>query len=223
MNLDALYSQLTLKTGAKLVLLVLDGVGDVATREQGYLTPLEAAATPNLDALAKDSAQERLIPVAPGITPGSGPGHLALFGYDPLEFQVGRGVIEALGLGLELRAGDIAARANFCTLDNKGIVTDRRAGRIDTSVCEELCALLSAKVKKIGDAQVIIKAGKGHRFVVLFRGRGLEGPLTDADPHREGLPIPKVVPVNARSLKAKKTAKLVAEFYKLALPIIAKK
>src|SRR5438477_2617999 len=102
MNLDALYSELTLKTGAKLVLLVLDGLGDVATREQGYLTPLEAAATPNLDALAKDSAQGRMIPVAPGITPGSGPGHLALFGYDPLEFQVGRGVIEALGLGLEL-------------------------------------------------------------------------------------------------------------------------
>ena len=130
MNLDALYSELTLKTKAKLALVVLDGLGDVATREQNYLTPLEAAATPNLDALAKDSAQGRMTPVAPGITPGSGPGHLGLFGYDPLEFQVGRGVIEALGLGLELRAGDVAARANFCTVDAKGIVTDRRAGRI---------------------------------------------------------------------------------------------
>ena len=137
MNLDALYTELTLKTNAKLVLLVLDGVGDLATREQGYLTPLEAAATPNLDALSKDSAQGRMIPVAPGITPGSGPGHVALFGYDPVEHQVGRGVIEALGLGLELKAGDVAARANFCTLDAKGIVTDRRAGRIDTKVCEE--------------------------------------------------------------------------------------
>src|SRR6478672_9654156 len=175
MNLDALYSELTLKTNAKLVLLVLDGLGDVATREQGNATPLEAAATPNLDTLAKDSAQGRMIPVAPGITPGSGPGHLALFGYDPLEFQVGRGVIEALGLGLELKAGDIAARANFCTLDEKGIVTDRRAGRIETSVCEELCRLLAQKVKKIDDAEVIIKAGKGHRFVVMFRGKGLEG------------------------------------------------
>src|SRR5260370_33526055 len=105
MNLDALYSELTLKTGAKLVLLVLDGVGDVATREQGYLTPLEAAATPNLDALTKGSAQGRMIPVAPGITPGSGPGHPALFGYDPLEFQVGRGVIEACGRGPGMRAG----------------------------------------------------------------------------------------------------------------------
>src|SRR5215470_12551237 len=154
MNLDALYSELTLKTDAKVALVVLDGVGDVATREQGYVTPLEAANTPNLDALAKDSAQGRMIPVAPGITPGSGPGHLALFGYAPLEFQVGRGVIEALGLGLDLQAGDVAARANFCTLDEKGIVTDRRAGRIETEVCEELCAVLSAKVKKIGDTQV---------------------------------------------------------------------
>jgi 2,3-bisphosphoglycerate-independent phosphoglycerate mutase len=164
-----------------------------------------------------------MVPVAPGITPGSGPGHLALFGYDPLEFQVGRGVIEALGLGLQLKAGDVAARANFCTLDGKGIVTDRRAGRIDTPVCEELCALLASKVKKVGDAEVIIKAGKGHRFVVIFRGKGLEGPLTDADPHREGLVIPASEPVDAKSAKAKKAAKLVAEFYKAALPIIAKK
>src|SRR5580765_2856325 len=223
MNLDALYSELTLKTNAKLVLLVLDGLGDLATRAQGNATPLEAAATPNLDALAKESAQGRMTPVAPGITPGSGPGHLGLFGYDPLEFQVGRGVIEALGLGLELRAGDVAARANFCTLDDKGVVTDRRAGRIDTSVCEELCALLSEKVKKIGDTQVIIKPGKGHRFVVLFRGKGLEGPLTDADPHREGFVVPKVQPLNPKSAKAKKAAKLVADFYKAALPVISKK
>src|SRR5437667_7456408 len=149
MNLDALYSELTLKTAAKLALVVLDGLGDLATTAQNELTPLEAAQTTNLDALvATGVAQGRMIPVAPGITPGSGPGHLALFGYDPLAFQVGRGVIEALGLGLGLRAGDVAARANFCTLDNKGIVTDRRAGRIDTAVCEELCALLAQKVKE---------------------------------------------------------------------------
>ncbi|HEV2207629.1 MAG TPA: 2,3-bisphosphoglycerate-independent phosphoglycerate mutase [Verrucomicrobiae bacterium] len=221
MNLDALYSELTLKTNGKLALVVLDGLGDIATREQGYVTPLEAARTPNLDALSKDSAQGRMLPVAPGITPGSGPGHLGLFGYDPLQFQVGRGVIEALGLGLELRPGDVAARANFCTLDAGGVVTDRRAGRIDTAVCEQLCALLAQKVKKVGDAEVIIKAGKGHRFVVVFRGRGLEGPLTDADPHREGLPIPAAKPLEAKSLKAKKTAKLVAGFYKAALPLLA--
>jgi len=224
MNLDALYSELTLKTNAKLALIVLDGLGDLATGAQHELTPLEAAKTPCLDALVTDGvAQGRMIPVAPGITPGSGPGHLALFGYDPLEFQVGRCVMEALGLGLELKSGDVAARANFCTLDHQGIVTDRRAGRIETGVCEELCGLLSKKVKKVGDAEVIIRAGKGHRFVVIFRGKGLEGPLTDADPHREGALVPKVEPINKKSVKAKKAAKLVAEFYQAALPVIARK
>ena len=157
MNLDALYSSLTLKTNAKLALIVLDGLGDIATKDQGEVTPLEAAATPNLDALtASGVAQGRMTPVAPGITPGSGPGHLALFGYDPLEFEVGRGVIEALGLGIELKAGDVAARANFCTLDKKGIVTDRRAGRIDTAVCEELCALLAKKVRILRCSRTLV-------------------------------------------------------------------
>lgn len=223
MNLDALYSELTLKTKAKLALIVLDGLGDIATKEQNYLTPLEAAVTPNLDKIAKNSAQGRMIPVAPGITPGSGPGHLGLFGYDPLEYEVGRGVIEALGLGMELKGGDVAARANFCTLDDKGIVTDRRAGRVETKVTEELCALISKKVKKVGDAQVIVTAGKGHRFVVVFRGPGLEGPLTDSDPNREGAPIPTASAVDPNSAKQKKTAELIAEFYKKALPVLAGK
>jgi len=221
MNLDALYSELTLKTKAKLALIVLDGLGDIATREQNYLTPLEAAATPNLDKIAKDSAQGRMIPAAPGITPGSGPGHLGLFGYDPLEYQVGRGVIEALGLGVELRPGDVCARANFATLDAKGIVTDRRAGRIATEICERLCALLAAKIKKIGDTEIIIKAGKEHRFVVVFRGKGLEGPLTDADPNREGFAVPTVHPRDENNAGQKKMAALIAEFYKLAQPILA--
>jgi 2,3-bisphosphoglycerate-independent phosphoglycerate mutase len=220
MNLDTLYSELTIKTGSKLALLVMDGLGDLALPDKGGLTPLEAASTPNLDKLAKASAQGRMIPVAPGITPGSGPGHLGLFGYDPLEFQVGRVVIEALGLGLELKAGDVAARANFCTLGAGGIVTDRRAGRIPTEKCEELCALLASKIKKLGDTEVIIKAGKEHRFVVIFRGKGLEGPVTDSDPNREGLPIPTVKPVDAKSAKQKKTAKLIADFYKAALPLL---
>jgi len=221
MNLDTLYSELTLKTNAKLALLVMDGLGDLATKAQSYLTPLEAACTPNLDALSKDSAQGRMIPAAPGITPGSGPGHLGLFGYDPIEFQVGRGVIEALGLGMELKSGDVAARANFCTLDAKGIVTDRRAGRIATEVCEKLCAKLAAKIKKIGDTEVLIRAGKEHRFVVVFRGQGLEGPLTDADPNREGFAVPTVHPRDEANAGQKKMAGLIAEFYKAALPILA--
>jgi 2,3-bisphosphoglycerate-independent phosphoglycerate mutase len=223
MKLDDLYSKLTISTDAKLALVVLDGLGDIATKEQGFMTPLEAARTPNLDTLAKMGAQGRMITVAPGITPGSGPGHLGLFGYDPLEFQVGRGVIEALGLGLELRAGDMAARANFCTLDAKGIVTDRRAGRVETKITEELCALISRKVKTAGDAEVIIKPGRGHRFVVIFRGEGMEGPLSDADPNREGFPVPAVRPINGRSVKQKKAAAVVADFFRQALPVIAGK
>ncbi len=221
-NLDSVYSKLTIKTGAKLALVVLDGLGDIATAAQGNLTPLEAAYTPNLDSLVRmGCAQGRMIPVAPGITPGSGPGHLALFGYDPLEFEVGRGVIEALGLGHELKGGDVAARANFCTLNAEKIVTDRRAGRIATEVCERLCALLSDKIKKIGTTQVQIIPGKEHRFVVVFRGAGLEGPLTDTDPNREGLPIAEAKPLDAKSAKQKKVAKLITDFYTEALPILA--
>ncbi|MBM3879921.1 MAG: 2,3-bisphosphoglycerate-independent phosphoglycerate mutase [Verrucomicrobia bacterium] len=227
MNLDTLYSELTLTldTRAKLALVVLDGLGDIATKGQGEVTPLEAARTPNLDALVADGcAQGRMIPVAPGITPGSGPGHLSLFGYDPIEFQVGRGVIEALGLGVELRAGDVAARANFCTLDSAGVVTDRRAGRIPTETCEELCALLARKIKKVGakgsEVEVRIQAGKEHRFVVVFRGAGLEGPVSSTDPNREGLPLATAEPADARSAGQKKTAKAVADFYKKALPLL---
>lgn len=223
MKLDALYSDLTIKTGAKVALVVLDGLGDIATKAQGELTPLEAAKTPNLDALVADGcAQGRMIPVAPGITPGSGPGHLALFGYDPLEFQVGRGVIESLGLGFTLKTGDVAIRANFCTLDAKGIVTDRRAGRIPTETCQRLCALLASKIKKLGTTEVHIVPGKEHRFVIVLRGAGLEGPLTDTDPNREGLPINEAKPTDPKSAKQKKVAKLVADLYKVALPLLAK-
>jgi len=221
-KLDSVYAKLQVKTGAKMALIVLDGLGDLATRSQNWMTPLEAAKTPNLDALTQSGcAQGRMIPVAPGITPGSGPGHLALFGYDPIEWEVGRGVIETLGLGIELKNGDVAARANFCTLDPKGIVTDRRAGRIATEVCERLCAILSSKIQKIGSTEVHIYPGKEHRFVVVFRGQGLEGPLTDTDPNREGLPIAEAKPADPQNAGQKKVAKLIADFYKLALPLLA--
>jgi len=219
MNPDDVYKDLLVPNNSKLALVVLDGLGDIATEETGFRTPLEAARTPNLDALAKHSALGRMIPVAPGITPGSGPGHLGLFGYDPLEFEVGRGVIEALGLGIDLKAGDVAARANFCSLNAKGIVTDRRAGRIETSICEAQVELLKKKIKKIGDVEVIIKAGKGHRFVVVFRGKGLEGPLTNSDPGREGMPVATTKPVK-KTAKTAKTAKVVAEFYRQGLPLL---
>lgn len=221
MNIDSVYSGLTLAPKGKLVLIVLDGLGDIAVEENGFKTPLEAAKTPNLDALASKGATGRLIPVAHGITPGSGPGHLGLFGYDPLEYQVGRGVIEALGLGFELKAGDIAARANFCTMDDNGIVTDRRAGRIETSICEELCAVLSEKIKTLDDGtQVFIQPGKGHRFVVVFRGPGMLGPVSDADPNREGRPIPETSPVDPSCAGQKKTSSNIQEFYAKALPLL---
>lgn len=222
-KLDEVYAKLQVKNGAKLALVVLDGLGDIATAATGNMTPLEAARTPNLDALVRSGcSQGRMIPVAPGITPGSGPGHLALFGYDPIEWEVGRGVIETLGLGIELKNGDVAARANFCTLDAAGLVTDRRAGRIATEICERLCGILSAKIKKLGDTQVKIYPGKEHRFVVVFRGKGLEGPLTDTDPNREGLPIATAQPTDSQNAGQKKMAKLIADFYAVALPLLAK-
>src|SRR5687767_9557203 len=154
MDLDAVYSGLTLKTEAKLVLVVLDGLGDIAPPGTESATPLEAARTPNLDELSKSSAQGRIIPVAPGITPGSGPGHLGLFGYDPLKYEVGRGVIEALGIDFDLQASDLAARGNFCTLDGDGKITDRRAGRVATETTIELCKRLNTI--KLPGVEVIV-------------------------------------------------------------------
>ncbi|MBM3804849.1 MAG: 2,3-bisphosphoglycerate-independent phosphoglycerate mutase [Acidimicrobiia bacterium] len=222
MKTEELYKSLRLpnRSDTKLLLLVLDGIGDIAVSTTRFLTPLEAAKTPNLDELAKAAAMGRMTPVAPGITPGSGPGHLGLFGYDPLDYEVGRGVIEALGLGIELRPGDVAARANFCTLNSEGIVTDRRAGRIATEVNEVLCAKLQ-EIKRVGKAEVIIRPGKSHRFVIVFRAEGLEGPLTDSDPHREGTPIKKVEAA-VKSSGAREAAAIVNDFYARALPLIAK-
>ena len=219
MNLDETYRSLTLPTKAKLVLLVLDGLGDIATPQTNFLTPLGAARTPNLDALAKKSALGRITPIAPGITPGSGPAHLALFGYDPLAIEVGRGVIEALGLGIDLKHGDLAARANFCTLDGRGLVTDRRAGRIPTEICQKQCAMLAKAIQKIDGVEVMIRAGESHRFVVVFRGKGLAGPLTDTDPHREGEPI-KAAMSQAKSAGGNKAAALLKKFYAKALPVL---
>ncbi|HPF32719.1 MAG TPA: hypothetical protein PK907_06850, partial [Candidatus Sabulitectum sp.] len=130
-----LISELALDHGGKILLAVMDGVGDISVPKLKGRTPLEAAATPNMDRLASRSALGLHIPVARGVTPGSGPGHLGLFGYDPVECLVGRGALAALGIGFQLNHGDLAARINFCTIDGNGIVTDRRAGRISTDEC----------------------------------------------------------------------------------------
>lgn len=185
---------LVLEGSSKLVLLVLDGLGDLPNPEFSGHTPLEAARTPNLDSIVPSSAQGRLLPVAHGVTPGSGPGHLGLFGYDPLTHPVGRGVLEALGAGIDLKPGDVAARANFCTLDDavhaSGVVSDRRAGRIPTETCVKLVELLKQEAGRFEDIDILLQAGKGHRFVAVMRGPGLGGAVSDADPHKEGKSIP---------------------------------
>ena len=185
-----LIESLALEHTTKIVLLVLDGLGDLPEPSRGMQTPLEAARTPHLDGIVRDSALGRLVPVAPGITPGSGPGHLGLFGYDPLTHLVGRGVLEALGAGIDLKHGDVAARANFCTVDAAGIATDRRAGRIPTETCARLVEKLRQKAQRFEDVDVLLQAGKGHRFVAVLRGPGLGGRVSDADPHTEGKPVP---------------------------------
>ncbi|MDP2951803.1 MAG: phosphoglycerate mutase, partial [Chloroflexota bacterium] len=154
----------------RIVLLVLDGLGGLPHPKTGW-TELETAHTPHLDALARGGSMGLTTPVSPGITPGSGPGHLALFGYDPLQFQIGRGVMEALGIDLEVRAGDVAARGNFCTLDESGLVVDRRAGRIDSQSAAALCQRLSSI--RVDGGEVIVRPVKEHRFVILLRGKGL--------------------------------------------------
>ena len=216
----SLVESLVLDHSSKIVLLVLDGLGDLPNAAHGGMTPLEAARTPNLDALTPASALGRLLPVAPGITPGSGPGHLGLFGYDPLTHPVGRGVLEALGAGVDLKPGDVAARANFCTVDANGIATDRRAGRIPTETCVRLVELLKKEASRFEDCEVMLLPGKGHRFVAVLRGPGLGGAVSDADPHKEGKAIPQ-----ARALEAgaghEKAARIVNAFVKRAGEVLA--
>lgn len=218
---DSVLQSLVVKNDTKIVLLVLDGIGDIPHPEKSGATPLSAAKTPHFDSITPASAQGRILPVGHGITPGSGPGHLALFGYDPIEVTVGRGVLEALGAGVPLRPGDIAARANFCTIDPQGIVTDRRAGRIASEDSAKLVEKLRKEAARIDDVEVILEPGKQHRFVALFRGEGLAGDVSDADPHHEGHAIP-----DARALvddpKAQKTAHVVNRFVARAKDVLQK-
>ncbi|MFH1680092.1 MAG: 2,3-bisphosphoglycerate-independent phosphoglycerate mutase [Candidatus Eisenbacteria bacterium] len=176
-------------SGDRIVFIVLDGLGGLPNKPGGR-TELESAAKPNLDRLAKEGQTGLIDPVGPGITPGSGPGHLGLFGYDPLKFVVGRGVLSALGVGFPLETIDLAARINFAALDAGGRILDRRAGRIPTEECERLVALLDGM--EIPGVRVFVRAEKEHRAVVVFRGEGIEDGLTDSDPQATGVPPEKV-------------------------------
>lgn len=200
-----------------MVLCVVDGLGGIPHPDFGGKTELETAKTPNLDALAQKSTLGLMIPVNYGITPGSGPGHIALFGYDPEELVIGRGVLEALGVGMELHEGDIAARANFATKNAEGIVTDRRAGRISTEECQRLVQRLQESIQTIEDVEVLLKAGKEHRFVMVLRGKDLGDNLKDTDPQKEGLPPYEPKGFDAPS---EKTARIVKKFLEKAEEII---
>jgi 2,3-bisphosphoglycerate-independent phosphoglycerate mutase len=210
--------ELSVQTESKIVLLVVDGLGGLPM-EPGGATELESAATPNLDRLAARSDLGLSRPVAAGVSPGSGPGHLALFGYDPLRFQVGRGVLSALGVGFDLQRSDLAARINFATLDDSGKISDRRAGRIPSEKGEELVRLLNEKLYLDG-AEVSIIHEKEYRAVAIFRGEGLSGGLYDTDPQRVGLePLP-VRPIDD-SAEARKSADLANSFVAKANEILA--
>ena len=205
------------KNNSKIVFLVADGLGGIPHPEFDFKTELEYASTPNLDNLAEKSILGLTIPVDHGITPGSGPAHLSLFGYNPVEHEIGRGALEAYGVGFIMTEKDIAARANFGTSDRDGILTDRRAGRIPTEESRKIVERIGEKVKKIEDAEIILKPGKEHRFVLILRGEGLSDKLTDTDPQKEGLKLLEPRPLSS---DAEKTVRVVKEFLKRAQEVI---
>lgn len=188
MKLHELLRELREPGDTKIVLLVADGLGGLPF-EPGGKTELESARTPNLDACAREGVCGLSTPVLPGITPGSGPGHLALFGYDPLEYRIGRGILEALGIHFQVGPRDVAARGNFCTVDKDGKITDRRAGRPTTERCVAMCRKLQEI--RLPDVELFVEPVREHRFVVVFRGDNLGDAVNDTDPQQTGhTPLP---------------------------------
>ncbi len=179
-----ILKSLSITTPSKIVLLVLDGLGDISTGEG---TPLEVADSPQLDRLAAEGILGQTDPISPGITPGSGPAHVSLFGYDPIRYQIGRGVLEATGINMSLKPSDVCARGNFASMDENNRITDRRAGRIPTEENRRLIEILSNEIKEIDGVEVILETVKEHRFVVVFRGEGLDGRLAETDPQALGV------------------------------------
>ena len=201
---------------SKIILLVLDGLGGLPDPHTGR-TELETADTPNLDRLVAKGVCGLADIVSPGITPGSTPGHLALFGYDPLGFIIGRGVLEAVGIDFSLEPGDVAARGNFCTVDKTDLVTDRRAGRISTDKCAELCQLFDKIV--IENVRLFVCPVREHRFIAVFRGEGLTSGVTDSDPQQIGV-APRTI--TALKPQASRMANIANQFMTEAKRILAK-
>ena len=210
-----IIAPLVVENSTKMVLLSLDGLGGLPHPDTGR-SELETARLPNLDALAARAACGLIRHVAPGITPGSGPGHLGLFGYDPLFYQVGRGVLEAMGIEFDLRPGDVAARGNFCTVDDRGLITDRRAGRISTDLCVRLTDRL--RTISVPGVQTFVEPVKDYRFVLALRGSNLSGRLSETDPQALGKPP---LPVRALEPEARPAADAVNAFVTQARRILA--
>lgn len=204
------------QTDARILWLVLDGLGDLPRPGDGH-TPLSAAVTPNLDRLAQEGCCGRFDPVGPGITPGSGPGHLGLFGYDPSEYEIGRGVLSAVGIDFPLRPGDVAARFNFCTVDGEGRIIDRRAGRLPTPENQRLVAVLRTIPSPPG-VEVFVETESEHRGVLVLRGEGLGHRVSDTDPQRVGA---QPLPPTALDEESERTAAIVAEFVARAGHLLA--
>jgi 2,3-bisphosphoglycerate-independent phosphoglycerate mutase len=203
---EQLLERLAQSNETKILLTVLDGLGGLPSPDTGK-TELEVASKPAIDDAARGSALGLLDPVAPGITPGSGPAHLALFGYDPVKWDIGRGILSALGIGFQVGPHDMAARGNYATVDDRGVVLDRRAGRISTELNREISQLLEGM--KIGGTEVFVRPEKEHRVAVIFRGGGLSDRLTDSDPQAVGVPPNKVEPTDEA---AAQTADVVNKF-----------
>lgn len=201
--------------GSKIVLLVLDGLGDIALTPDEK-TALELASTPNLDRLAREGTLGQTIPIRHGITPGSGPAHLALFGYEPLEFVIGRGALSAAGINLPVQAGDIAARGNLCTLDAEGNILDRRAGRISHQDAAPIIEILDQV--QIPEVEVDVRQVKEYRFVIVMRGEGLAPDLNDTDPQEVGVPP---LGLQAQKPGAEKAARLLEDWIQKATQALA--
>ena len=207
------------KNDTRIVYLVMDGVGGIRNRDFPN-TALESAKTPNLDAIASESACGRITPISTGITPGSGPAHFSLFGYDPLlpENNAGRGVIEVTGVGFELKDTDVAIRGNFATIDDNGVLTDRRAGRIPHEEGIRICEKLSAKIKKIDDIEIIIMPVREYRFGIVLRGEGLSPLIEETDPQVTGK---QPLAPTATAPQGERTASILTRLVKMIDGILA--
>lgn len=206
---DELYSELSTDAGGRVLFLVMDGLGGFRDTEHG--SELSESHHPNMDSLAAEGITGLLDPVAPGITPGSGPGHLGLFGYDPFVYEIGRGALSAAGLGFDLRPGDVAARVNICTLAPDGTIADRRAGRLATTAAAEVCQAILDEVTRspLDGVEVFLETEREHRVLLVLRGEGLDARLADTDPQRVGV---APTPPTARTAEAARTAEVVKAF-----------